>query len=234
MRRVTKSYADVATSEAELEKIRGDRAKPELVFQLDSLLIRLSKKLLKKPTPLMKLLDVGCGEALDLVAFARMGFSCVGVDLSRGMLAAARKHISRHQAHAGIELVNGDANRLPFADSSFDVVFSRELSLFNIPLSPFNAICEMRRVLSNGGVILCMLPTRDYPGSGFKPYSTEEIKHYYRRAGIQYLGSIYPLKGSPRLWRLMRRVPLIHSIIKSTPFRFKSFYEIGVGTVVKH
>src|SRR5205085_11803028 len=41
------------------------------------------------PTP-GRLLDLGCGTGRLCVHFARMGFDCVGVDLSDEMLAKAR------------------------------------------------------------------------------------------------------------------------------------------------
>ena len=61
-------------------------------------------------------LDLGCGTA-DLARELVLGGSqAVGIDLSFGMLAAARS--------GGSPLVHGDGSRLPFADGSFDGIVS--------------------------------------------------------------------------------------------------------------
>jgi SAM-dependent methyltransferase len=66
-----------------------------------------------------RVLDVGCGRGDLCAAAAARGARPVGVDLADGMVAAARA------SHPGLEFVRADAEDLPFADASFDVVTSR-------------------------------------------------------------------------------------------------------------
>ncbi|MGH3884624.1 MAG: class I SAM-dependent methyltransferase, partial [Pseudonocardiaceae bacterium] len=67
-------------------------------------------------------LEVGCGSAPCARWLATQGARVVGLDLSAGML--------RHAVQAGrdtglpVPLVQADAGRLPFADSSFDLACS--------------------------------------------------------------------------------------------------------------
>jgi ubiquinone/menaquinone biosynthesis C-methylase UbiE len=63
-------------------------------------------------------LDVGIGSGIWAEAFARRGLHVAGVDVNEAMLAAARAHVP-----AAAELRAAPAERLPFADRSFDVVF---------------------------------------------------------------------------------------------------------------
>src|SRR3712207_289760 len=61
-------------------------------------------------------LDIGCGTGLGAVAVAELGWSVVGVDVSRDQLAGARAR--------GVEVVETDAESLPFDDASFDAAIS--------------------------------------------------------------------------------------------------------------
>lgn len=61
-------------------------------------------------------LEVGCGTGLLLKAIAPVARSAVGLDLSRGMLNHARAR--------GLNVVEGTATALPFADGAFDAVYS--------------------------------------------------------------------------------------------------------------
>jgi SAM-dependent methyltransferase len=82
-------------------------------------------------------LEVGCGTGLILRRLAEGARRAVGVDLSPRMLECARAR--------DLEVVEGSATALPFADASFDVVVSFK-TLPHVPdLS--RALTEMARVL---------------------------------------------------------------------------------------
>lgn len=83
-------------------------------------------------------LDVGCGTARWLAALGQAGLR-VGIEPSAEMLSAARPRV-----RAGISLVRGAGEALPFADRSFDVV-TLVTSLEFIP-DPARAIREALRV----------------------------------------------------------------------------------------
>jgi ubiquinone/menaquinone biosynthesis C-methylase UbiE len=96
-------------------------------------------------------LEVAIGTGRNL-PFYPAGVSLTGVELSPAMLAVAR----RRAAGLGVtaDLVEGDAQALPFPDSSFDTVVCT-LSLCAIP-DHQAAIGEMRRVLRPGGRLLLL------------------------------------------------------------------------------
>src|SRR3954447_12079547 len=70
----------------------------------------------------LDVLDVGCGQGIDLVRFATAGARATGVDLTPRHVELARAHL----AAMGLEgtAVSGDAERLSFPDASFDRVSS--------------------------------------------------------------------------------------------------------------
>jgi ubiquinone/menaquinone biosynthesis C-methylase UbiE len=69
-----------------------------------------------------RLLDLGCGAGRNAVPLARFGWSAVGVDLSRPMLAAAATRVRNEHLESHLRLVLANMQELPFAARSFDFV----------------------------------------------------------------------------------------------------------------
>lgn len=93
-----------------------------------------------------RILDIGCGTGLFLEVFSGSESFSIGVDFSMGMLREARK------SSASWQLVQADADKLPFPDGSFDTVVSFTL-LQNMP-DPEDTIKEMARVVDRGGKVI--------------------------------------------------------------------------------
>lgn len=105
-----------------------------------------------------RILDLATGTGDLALELARQGVPrVVGVDFSRGMLAAAAVKTVPDPA---IALAQGDAMRLPFPDATFDAV-TIGFGLRNLP-DYAAAVAEMARVLRPGGrlVVLEMTPLR--------------------------------------------------------------------------
>lgn len=92
-------------------------------------------------------LEVGCGLGTDLLQFARGGARCHAIDLTPRhlALAAERFRVSGETAH----LVRADAESLPYAACSFDVVYSFGV-IHHTPRTEL-AVGEILRVLRPGG-----------------------------------------------------------------------------------
>jgi SAM-dependent methyltransferase len=91
----------------------------------------------------MRVLDVATGPGHVAAAAAALGAEPVGVDIAEGMLAVARRE------HPRLDFRSGDAEALPFADSSFDAVVGAFV-LNHLP-RPEVAAAELARVLASGG-----------------------------------------------------------------------------------
>lgn len=94
-------------------------------------------------------LDVGCGTGIftELILDTRSPARVIGIDQAEARIDYASKKPVAQRASFRI----GDAQALPFEDSTFDVVASALVMNF-IPDSP-RALSEMRRVARPGGVV---------------------------------------------------------------------------------
>jgi ubiquinone/menaquinone biosynthesis C-methylase UbiE len=101
--------------------------------------------------PGLDVLDVGCGVgsiALDAADTVRPG-RVVGVDMDPRQIAIARSAAGARDVPTA-EFVVGSVYSLPFADASFDVVYSNAVLVY--VQDPLRALAEMRRVMRPGGV----------------------------------------------------------------------------------
>ncbi len=112
---------------------------------------------LLQPRPNERILDLGCGtgRAIEqLMTCLQETGQAVGLDLSRGMLHAARKRNLDPRQPNPPDFVLGDGASLPFSNQSFDALFmSFTLELFDTPDIP-RVLQECRRVLRPHGRII--------------------------------------------------------------------------------
>jgi demethylmenaquinone methyltransferase/2-methoxy-6-polyprenyl-1,4-benzoquinol methylase len=113
-------------------------------------------------------LDVACGSGrltARLAQIAGPGGRVVGLDFSTQMLEVAR------QDHPGIEFIEGDAQALPFDDSTFDAS-TIAFGLRNLA-DPVRGLREMLRVVKAGGravVLEFVRPPKGPVGSAYRLY----------------------------------------------------------------
>ncbi len=104
-----------------------------------------------------RLVEVGCGMGTDLLQFARGGARVTGVDLTPRSVGISQHRFRLYEMPADFALA--DAERLPFADDSFDVFYSNGV-LHHTPETSA-AIREAHRVLKPGGTAKVMLYHRN-------------------------------------------------------------------------
>lgn len=90
----------------------------------------------------MTVLDNGCGRGEFLDAFSHLGMNVYGTDASDYCKKA--------------EIVDLNKDQLPFPDDYFDMVFSK--SVIEHIENTEHYICEMKRVLKKGGLLILMAP----------------------------------------------------------------------------
>ena len=119
------------------------------------------------------ILDIGTGPGWLLVKLHQQcpKLRLTGLDASPSMVAKARKNIANAGFSDVIEVKEGNANRIPFADSSFDVVVSTgSIHHWKHPAAGLN---EVYRVLRHGGYALMYDLVNDTPASVSKKAAHE-------------------------------------------------------------
>ncbi len=118
-------------------------------------------------TDKLSVLDVGCGAGFFEMVLSDFDFQVTGVDLTPEMIERGKVLLNRHGAKGSLMVM--DAEKLDFADSSFDLVISRNLT-WTLP-HPVEAYREWQRVLKPGGMLLVY--DAEY-AKGFHHYDQKE------------------------------------------------------------
>lgn len=131
-----------------------------------------------------------------LVWAARQGAVAFGVDISRPIVVQARAAFGREPLHAAV----ADVRDLPFADASFDAVYS--MGTIEHFRDSERSLAEMVRVLRPGGVAIVGVPNRHDPflrpllsatlqalglyGYGYeKSFSRRSLRRMLERSGLR-------------------------------------------------
>ncbi|MFC6990127.1 methyltransferase domain-containing protein [Haloplanus sp. GCM10025708] len=119
-----------------------------------------------------RVLDVGCGTGFGTEGLLQYTDDVHGLDQSAHQMQKAFEKFGRRDA---VNFYRGDAERLPFRDDAFDVVWSSG-SIEYWP-NPVTALEECRRVTRPGGQVLVVGP--NYPESSVMQKLADAIMLFY-------------------------------------------------------
>ena len=156
---------------------------------------RITAKILMRRN-VKNLIDIGCGNGAFLAMFhkAAPDVKLSGLDLSGEMVAQSRKRLP------GADIVEGDAENMPFADKTFGAV-SCHMSIHHHP-HPDKSLSEMYRILEKNGTVLINeltgpAPLRKFmnwwftkwPTGDHAVYSRAEMEDMLRKTGFEHVRS---------------------------------------------
>ena len=154
----------------------------------------------------MKILDIGTGPGFFPMILSEAGYTVAAVDYTEEMLEKAKENLGKYTKY-GLERVTlqrMDAQNLEFADETFDVVISRNLT-WNLE-KPEQAYQEWMRVLKPGGVLL------NFDANWYGYLYDEEKKEAYeadrKKVEEQQLDDHYLCTDIDRMENIARQVPL--------------------------
>lgn len=102
--------------------------------------------------PGKRVLEIGCGAGMTSWRLAKeYGCFVVGVDLSEEMIAWSKKRAEREGVTEQTEFRVANAEKLPFEDYEFDLVFCESVTAF--PEDKQRAVKEYARVAKSGGYV---------------------------------------------------------------------------------
>ena len=176
-------------------------------------------RLLLKPG--IRVLDVACGSGNLSFPAAQAGAIVTGVDIAPYLIATARTRAL--ETGVNIQFDEGDAEELPYADASFDVV----VSMFGAMFAPRPAlvVSELARVCRPGG----QLAMANWTPTGF-------IGQMFKRTATH----VPPPSGmpSPVLWgdqaTVSERLQEQFTILSLTPRRITFALKLSPVEVVEY
>jgi ubiquinone/menaquinone biosynthesis C-methylase UbiE len=115
-----------------------------------------------------RVLDIGCGDAGVLIAFAERGAVCAGIELDEKSLERGRVRAEEHGVE--VDLRRGIAEELPWGDGSFDLVILD--NVLEHVTDREKTLREIHRVLRPGGLLYQVTP------KPFSAYSLWNDPHY--------------------------------------------------------
>ena len=98
----------------------------------------------------MRVLDVACGAGQTAIPMSRAGAKVTGVDIATNLIEQAR--LRAQAEHLDARFDEGDAEMLPYADGSFDLVLSLIGAMF--APRPDWVAAELKRVCRPGGKLI--------------------------------------------------------------------------------
>ena len=131
--------------------------------------------------------DIGCGTGFHLPRLAAHGARVVGVEPHLPLVARARARLADAGPHTASVLA-GDAEALPLAGASVDVVHARWAYFFGAGCEP--GLAEVERVLRPGGlaVVVDNDVTRSTFGAWFRrsypAYDPVAVQRFWDRRGF--------------------------------------------------
>jgi len=127
-----------------------------------------------------RVLEVGVGTGISLPLYAP-NVRVFGTDISEAMLAKAKRRVAEQRLKNIEGLAVMDAEKLEFADSSFDVVMAQYV-VTAVP-NPEVALSEFARVLRPGGELIIL--TRVSADQGLRRVIEQALQPVVRRLGFR-------------------------------------------------
>ncbi|MBB4823773.1 demethylmenaquinone methyltransferase/2-methoxy-6-polyprenyl-1,4-benzoquinol methylase [Sporosarcina luteola] len=175
------------------EKISGEYDKMNSVISFNQhKKWRQDIMLRMKVAPGSSALDVCCGTADWTIALAEAAGpngTVIGLDFSEGMLANAKPKVAHYPT---IDLMHGNAMKLPFPDNTFDYV-TIGFGLRNVP-DYATVLAEMRRVLKPGGMAACLETSQ----TEIPVY--RQVFRFYFKAIMPVLGKLFAKSYNEYSW----------------------------------
>jgi 2-polyprenyl-6-hydroxyphenyl methylase / 3-demethylubiquinone-9 3-methyltransferase len=160
---------------------------------------------LKTNAEKINVLEVGCGGGILSEEIAKMGFITTGIDPSERSLNNAIKHAIDNNLK--INYVKGTGEKLPFQNSSFDVVLCCDVleHVHDLP----KVISEISRVLNKGGIFIYDTFNRTY----FSKISAIKVLQEWKRWSI--------MPPNIHVWEMFIKPDEIRSLLQENQLDWK-------------
>ena len=133
-----------------------------------------------------RILDLGCGDGTRL-SYLSKGRYGVGIDTSKKAISLAK------EKYKEVEFIDGNIEKLPFKDASFDLVYSA--FVLEHLTQPEVVLNEAIRVTAPKGKICLVAPNFGAPNRASPSFKGSRLRKLFKKA----LKDLFPDKDSERL-----------------------------------
>jgi ubiquinone/menaquinone biosynthesis C-methylase UbiE len=175
-----------------------------------------------------RVLEIGCSDGHYASLYSKTAKFVTGIDLSdEGIKLANNRNIENAKFYVV------DAHKLPFEDSSYDIVIVNSL-LHHLDLSL--ALKEIDRVLSSNGILLAREPLGTNPAFSLYRYLTPEartpderpftfsdlslLNKYFEFKSVEYFGFLSVFSAYLRLDIIRAFFTSIDWVLSKTPMKY--------------
>jgi len=169
--------------------------------------------------------------SIELAKAAGTSGRVTGLDFCENMLAQAVRNIEKTPYKNNIELIQGNAMALPFADNTFDCA-TIGFALRNVP-DVEGCIAEMRRVVKPGGRVVSLELA--------KPRAPvfKQLYYLYFEQLVPLLGKLGVGKDGPYQWlpnslKIFPHQSAIKDIFTKVGLKDAVYHELTGGIVAVH
>jgi phosphoethanolamine N-methyltransferase len=126
-------------------------------------------------------LDLGCGAGgiTCYLAQSKLPDSIIGYDVERPVIDKARNRAEIEGLAKSVEFVLGAPGILPFADGSFDIIFSKDAMVHITDKE--SLFVDLFRILKQGGVLVASDWLTSHDGE-----PSQKMKHYLAAEGLSF------------------------------------------------
>jgi SAM-dependent methyltransferase len=171
-----------------------------------------------------RLIDVGCGRGDLMRAFCDAGFSVAGTDLSPISIEMCKPH--------PVKISDLEQDALPFAEGSFDFVFSK--SVIEHLHKPMIFLKQALRLLSPAGTAVIMTPSWTHTAWGpfyldhthVKPFTAPSLRDAMLMAGFEDVRVVH-FHQLPFLWRHPYLTPLVR-VVAQLPVPYSPMNDVNL------
>ena len=171
-----------------------------------TILQELSSLLTHKKRKDIHILDIGTGPGFFAIILSELGFTVTAIDYTEEMLKKAKANAGKYADKIDFRIM--DAQKLAFADNSFDIIVTRNLT-WNLE-NPQEAYTEWYRVLKDNGLLLNF--DANWYSHLFDPQKRQAYELDRKNVASANLDDHYTCTDIDTMEQIARQVPLSNII----------------------
>jgi ubiquinone/menaquinone biosynthesis C-methylase UbiE len=158
--------------------------------------------------------EVGCGCGDKLALFYDSGYRCFGVDYAQNMIKRAKQEMPSADLHVS------EANMLPFADNSMDLVFSYSVFFYFENWQYTCKVLEQMYRVAKPDAVICIWDLPDVE-------KKDQIETLYRQAQAGYEHTYFNRNDFIQ-WFKLKKIKQVRADFKFLPFYRHSSFRFNV------